>query len=256
MSEEAPEAASTVSLKLPPFWSADPELWFLQVEAQFATRNITADTTKFNHLVASLSPEAAGEIRDLLITPPPSDKYKAVKEAVIKRTTSSAQERIRKVLTEEELDGRKPSQLLRRMQQLIGNNSALVPDGLLKQVWIARLPVTAQAILATSDSLSLDKMAEIADKVMEVAVTSTVNAVQSSSTDVTELRKEIQEMKQLLRGRDQNRPAGGTQRARSRTPAPRDATGGSLCWFHSKFGDNAKKCRDPCSKAGNGTGSR
>ncbi len=51
----APAALATVSVKLPPFWPSDPEVWFVQVEAYFTTRRITAQRTHFDHVVASLS---------------------------------------------------------------------------------------------------------------------------------------------------------------------------------------------------------
>lgn len=61
------------------------------MEAQFTTRNIRAQCTKFDYIVASLAPEFATEVRDLILRPPADNPYDALKEQLIKRTTVSEQ---------------------------------------------------------------------------------------------------------------------------------------------------------------------
>ena len=45
-----------VSLKLPPFWRADPQIWFAQAEAQFEMLHITREVTMYSHVVMVLQP--------------------------------------------------------------------------------------------------------------------------------------------------------------------------------------------------------
>ena len=63
--EAEPDRDEAYSIKNPPFWPSVPQVWFIQVEAQFAARGITAQQTKYHHIVVSLSPELATKIRDL-----------------------------------------------------------------------------------------------------------------------------------------------------------------------------------------------
>ena len=90
MTEETgqPQLAA-ISVKLPPFWPSDPQLWFAHVQAQFSTRKIMNQRTMFHYVIASLALEFAAEIRDLILTPPAETPYDILKETLIKRTAAS-----------------------------------------------------------------------------------------------------------------------------------------------------------------------
>lgn len=115
---------AAVSLKLPPYWPGDPAIWFMQVEAQFATRCITTEETRYAYVVAALQPSIAQEVRDILMSPPATHPYSTLKEELVKRTSESERKRLHQLLITEELGDRKPSQLLRKMQQLLVAHSS------------------------------------------------------------------------------------------------------------------------------------
>ena len=64
-----------VTIKIPLFWLSDPELWFWEVEAQFTTKGVSSQRTRFDYVMASLSPEYAMEVRDLIVNPPTTAPY-------------------------------------------------------------------------------------------------------------------------------------------------------------------------------------
>ena len=174
------------SIKLPPFWPADPQVWFAQVEAQFNTCGITSQKTCIDYVLASLSPVFAVEIRDLLIRPPTDNPYDTLKAKLIKRTDASE---LQQLISGEELGDRKPSQLLRQMQQLLGDHLGVGADcnAFLKELFLQRLPANVQMVLDPATDRA--KLAEMADKIVEVA-TPTI-AELDSSPEVRQLRQQV-----------------------------------------------------------------
>ncbi|XP_050516139.1 uncharacterized protein LOC126891002 [Diabrotica virgifera virgifera] len=183
-----------ISVKIPPFWPNDPEIWFLQVENQFTLANITSDATKFNYIVANLDTAYILEVRDIIVSPPATERYGKLKSELIKRLNASQQQKIKRLLEHEELGDRRPSQFLRHLQSLAGTT---VPENIVRSLWLGRLPASTQAILATQAKASLDAVAELADTISEAIapraqISEASNALEST---IEKLTAELAEMK-------------------------------------------------------------
>ena len=254
---------SAVSLKIPTFWPADPEMWFAQVEATFTTRGISVQRTKFDHIIASLSPEVATEVRDLILKPPSDNPYDVLREQLIRRTAASEQLKLQQLFTTEQLGDRKPTQLLRRMQQLLGEHTSTTDSAFLRELFLLKLPANVRMVLAsTGDTVSLDKLAELADKILEVALPSSIAAVDSSapqlSTEVSQLREQVTHLHDMVQSfTKRNWTIGRRPKSRSVSPRPPPPPAtATLCWYHQKYGDAARRCKPPCDFALNDQATR
>ena len=257
-----PATVSAVALKIPPFWPADPRLWFAQVEAQFTTRSITSQKTRFDHVIASLLPEFATEVRDLILNPPEATPYDTLKAQLIQCTAASAQRRLQLLCHAEQLGDRKPTQLLHRMQQLMGDSAPSDPsdNSLLRELFLQRLPSNVRMVLAsTGEDLSIDNLAVMADKIMKVAaptVSSVTTPPPPPNPEVAQLREEVAELRRLISSLHVSQPpTAQCSRSRSRSwhssPSQDDSQAAGLCWYHQRFGEKAAKCTSPCTWAGN-----
>ncbi len=85
---------NTVAIKMLPFWPSDPEVWLAQVNAQFMVKNITSQDTKFAHVVAVLSPEAATEVRDLILNHRATNPFDVLKDTLNERVSLLKRQKI------------------------------------------------------------------------------------------------------------------------------------------------------------------
>lgn len=238
-----------VSLKLPPFWPNRVGAWFAIAEAQFKVAGITSDSTMYSYALSQLDVNMAGEVEDILMNPPKEGKYIKLKEVLLSRLSTTEEQRVRQLLSEEELGDLKPSQFLRRLKSLAG--SSLSDTNILRQLWLRRLPQQAQAILATQADMELDKVADLADRIVEVSTgpTSIYAAAAAPAPASSQLNLMMERIEELSR---QMAALTSQQRSRSRSRSNSRSSRSSSpqfkhCWYHKKFAARASKCIQPCA---------
>jgi hypothetical protein len=240
-------------VRLPPFWPDRPAIWFAQAEAQFDLAAITRQRTKFNYVMSQLNQQQAAEVEDIITSPPEQDPYDRLKEELVRRLSTSREQRVRQLLSHEEIGDRKPSQFLRHLKGLAPD----VPDDFLRTIWASRLPPHVQAILAGQTEGSLESTSHLADRICEVTPLPTTASISPSTPNSTvALLERIEELSRQVaslqasqshkRHQPRDRHRSQSRHRRHDTPdntrAPRDT-----CWYHWKFGNAARKCTPPCS---------
>ena len=140
------------------------------MEAQFATLNITQQKTQFHYVIATLGPKVAVEVCNLVLHPPEDAPHNKLRSELIKCTEASEQRRLQQLLTAKELGDRKQTQLLRRMQQPLGDSGPVLDSSFVHELFLQRLPSNVRMVLASSSfGLTLTQLAEMADRIVEVS---------------------------------------------------------------------------------------
>jgi len=131
-------------VNFPPFWPDRPSLCFAQAEAQFVLATFTSERTEFIYVISQLEYRHAAEVEDIIIGPPTDEPYTTLKTELVRRLSSSRDQRVRQLLTHEEMGDRKPSQFLRHPKILAPD----MPDDFLRRIWSSRLPPHIQTTLS------------------------------------------------------------------------------------------------------------
>lgn len=252
-------SAVSVSSRLPEFWCDQPRLWFIQCEAVLTPQKIS-DEAKFNLVVTKLGKDVIKQVSDILLKPPESRKYEALKTRLLAVYEESENRQLQKLLSEIDLGDQKPSQLLRHMRDLAREK---IPDDTLGMMWQSHLPSSIRAVLAVSVVKDLESLAAIADTVLENTRPLQLSEIStpqppSSTKEITQLQAQIAQLSlQVMELQNRSRHRNNNvykhrYRNRSRSQGrsvTRYADGNPtrLCFYHQRFRHRAMKCTEPCN---------
>ena len=234
-----PEAATVNAtvVRLPPFWSGNPQVWFKQVEWVFSTRNpqITVQQTKFNYVIQALDNITADRVQNIILSPP-DNPYDELKTALVRAFGKTQAEKDQELLNLNGMGDKKPSELLQHMRNL-----NVDPETLFRALFLAQLPSEVRRILASSEKTEIADLALEADRITEVSRLTS----DSQANAIGDFRKPF--------GRHHVQDKNQKVSTKSEQTWPLLP---GLCKYHTRFGELARSCLGPCkfqtaSKTGN-----
>ena len=232
--EQASPNINQTSVKLPEFWTKSPAVWFARIEAQFNTKNISQDQTKYDYVVSALDANTAEEIQHILLNPPTTGKYESLKNELNKTFGKSQFERDSELLNINGLGDRRPSALLRKINAL--NND---PQTLKRAIFLANLPSEIRNVLVAQHFTDTEQLAAAADRVWE-SQSYNINHIRCppmSPASPIMHNEEIDSVDAISANHKSRRPR---QQSKRSTSPP------SICFYHTRFGLDARKCQGNC----------
>ncbi|CAB0033531.1 unnamed protein product [Trichogramma brassicae] len=265
----APAVNAVGNCRLPAFWRSDPDLWFLQVEAQFNIHQVTSDSTRFNMILTVLDPETISEVSDIIRAPPAQDRYTTLKDAIVARLTDSPDTQLHKLLGTIELgETRSHRSFYCRCVRSPAHERQTTSYA---YAGLTCCPTQRDGCSRSSKNQTIDELAAVADELHAVgpsvmatevgrprsrpaspggAASSNSNSVgaqeiaelRAAIVQLTEITREALQRRDQPRGRSRSRTQPRSQ-SRPRSPTPHRGSTEGYCWYHERYGDVAEQCR-------------
>jgi hypothetical protein len=243
-----PDAAAhaTSTLRLTPFWPDAPNSWFQMAEAQFHLRGVTADYDKYCLLLASLPKESFRMVSHLVELDGDrvaDDAYTQLKRALVSSHIMSDYKKVELLSRVEPLGGWRPSELLATMLELCPRGHEASP--FFAYLFLQRLPREIRVLLADDDTANMRAIAEKADRYLALH---TLQAHESSLAAITQPAESEEDdtvaaataQQRGKRWKKKNFSKRGKQQQQQQKST-------SICTFHLRYGEKARKYEEPCS---------
>jgi hypothetical protein len=106
------------SVRLPRFWTNAPAVWFRTADAQFALRRVSDPLEKYYLVLDALSEANVDLVRHIVEEEPDATSFQGIRDGLVAAHILTNYQRIDRLVASEQLNGRKPSEMLAEMNKL------------------------------------------------------------------------------------------------------------------------------------------
>lgn len=172
------------AIKVPGFWDKTPQAWFIMIENIFRLKGVKSDTSKYQHVLASLPQHCVLSVLDIIKDQ--TNGYDDLKAALINRNSMSEEQRLNTLLSESNavMGERRPSEFYRHLE-LLADSGTGVNNELLLKLWMRRLPSTLNVALVASNQSDSTALIAMADKIWDALNKETISSIHTSSVPQT-----------------------------------------------------------------------
>lgn len=150
-----------------------------------------------------------------------------------------------------DLGDQKPSHLLRKMRTLSNGN---ISDETIKLLWLRLLPPSVTSVLAVTEDIDVNKMSQIADKILINSTRTEVSAVNGNKSGddtmsciLAQLAEMQLELNAIQQGqKNYRRSTQSYSNRRHFLPQSSSRERRHFCFYHGRFKKYAQKCVQPC----------
>ena len=213
-------------VRLPNFWTTEPEAWYEAIEAFFAARGITDTVQMYHAVLVALPAPVTRNLRDIWRQPVDEDSYQRLKARLIEAYTMTLEQRARMLLHLPDLGDRSPDDLMADVMRYLGDEDGRVCNSSIVSGQITPSRSGCDQELRRDGFFPCGKDGHPVDG-------NPVQLVQAVAAAHVQ-------------------PAGNARRAQPRRQRRQNqgnapAANNSWCYYHNRFGDRARNCRQPCT---------
>ena len=238
-----PEEINAVATRLPDFAQNEPLTWFRRAETRFRIRDIVQPTTRADYVLEALPEAIFARIGPWLDQQPDEIPYDDLKKHLLKEFSPTTSERARRLLSlpSQPMGDRKPSHLwdeictLSRLPEVDAVSKQHKEVDLKKEIWLQSLPSSVRVLLRNTNDKSMDELSSLADDItmsQKAACLPTVSTAVEHQQHLETNINDVMPVRQV-----------GTHTERQ-VRAPTES--GRLCYYHRKFGSDARYCTKGC----------